>query len=181
MAAFAARQSKCQTFLPEDLAVSAASPILPAPHTPSPSMFFFRKSGQSIGNPYQMEDNKNTKGAARSAAPLERRRRRRIVVFHLVRISYVLAWFSSRSIDHGTGNGNKPPAEGGVATIYIYNSPNNACIGGVLTGCEVFFLETGSIVTKLGLNSCMCTEASQSANMHALGKRSRPRVQNAPW
>ena len=121
-----------------------------------------------------MEDNKNPKGAARSAAPLGRRRRRRIVVFHLVRISYDLAWFSSRSIDHGTGNGNKPPAEGGVATIYIYiyNSPNKACIGGVLTGCEIFFLETGSIVTKLGLNSCMCTEASQSAHMRALGKRS---------
>ena len=40
-----------------------------------------------------MEDNKNPKGAARSAAPLGRRRRRRLVVFHLVRISYVLAGF----------------------------------------------------------------------------------------
>ena len=27
-------------------------------------------SGQNIGNPYQMEDNKNPKGAARSVAPL---------------------------------------------------------------------------------------------------------------
>ena len=33
-----------------------------------------QKSGQNIGNPYQMEDNKNPKGAARSAAPLGRRR-----------------------------------------------------------------------------------------------------------
>ena len=52
-----------------------------------------QKSGQNIGNPYQMEDNKNPKGAARSAAPLGRRRRRRLVVFHLVRISYVLGGF----------------------------------------------------------------------------------------
>ena len=52
-----------------------------------------QKSGQNIGNPYQMEDNKNPKGAARSAAPLGRRRRRRLVVFHLVRISYVFASF----------------------------------------------------------------------------------------
>ena len=29
-----------------------------------------QKSGPNIGNPYQMEDNKNPKGAARSAAPL---------------------------------------------------------------------------------------------------------------
>ena len=50
-----------------------------------------RKCTKNIGNPYQMEDNKNPKGAARSAAPLGRRRRRRLVVFHLVRISYVLA------------------------------------------------------------------------------------------
>ena len=50
-----------------------------------------QKSSQNIGNPYQMEDNKNPKGAARSAAPLGRRRRRRLVVFHLIRISYVLA------------------------------------------------------------------------------------------
>ena len=35
-----------------------------------------QKSGQNIGNPYQMEDNKNPKGAARSAAPLGRCRRR---------------------------------------------------------------------------------------------------------
>ena len=40
-----------------------------------------------------MEDNKNPKGAARSAAPLGRRRRRRLVVFHLVRISYVFGAF----------------------------------------------------------------------------------------
>ena len=52
-----------------------------------------QKSSQNIGNPYQMEDNKNPKGAARSAAPLGRRRRRRLVVFHLVRISYVFASF----------------------------------------------------------------------------------------
>ena len=50
-----------------------------------------QKSGQNIGNPYQMEDTKTPKGAARSAAHLGRRRRRRLVVFHLVRISYVLA------------------------------------------------------------------------------------------
>ena len=52
-----------------------------------------RKWTKNIGNPYQMEDNKNPKGAARSAAPLGRRRRRRLVVFHLVRISYVFASF----------------------------------------------------------------------------------------
>ena len=52
-----------------------------------------QKSGQNIGNPYQMEDNKNPKGAARSAAPLGRRRRRRLVVFHLVRICYVFGSF----------------------------------------------------------------------------------------
>ena len=52
-----------------------------------------RKYTKNIGNPYQMEDNKNPKGAARSAAPLGRRRRRRLVVFHLVRISYVFALF----------------------------------------------------------------------------------------
>ena len=52
-----------------------------------------QKSGQYIENPYQMEDNRNPKGAARSAALLGRRRRRRLVVFHLVRISYVLASF----------------------------------------------------------------------------------------
>ena len=50
-----------------------------------------QKSGQNIGNPYQMEDNKNPKGVARSAAPLGRHRRRRRVVFHLGRISDVLA------------------------------------------------------------------------------------------
>ena len=41
-----------------------------------------------------MEDNKNPKGAARSAASLGRRRRRRLVVTHLVRISDVFAPFS---------------------------------------------------------------------------------------
>ena len=38
-----------------------------------------------------MEDNKNPKGAARSAAPLGWGRRRRLVVFLLGRISYVFA------------------------------------------------------------------------------------------
>ena len=46
-----------------------------------------------------MEDNKNPKGAARSAAPLGRRRRRRLVVFDLVRISYVLASFPVPILD----------------------------------------------------------------------------------
>ena len=36
----------------------------------------------------------NPRGVARSAAPWGRRRRRRLVVFHLVRISYVLNGFS---------------------------------------------------------------------------------------
>ena len=50
-----------------------------------------QKSCQNIGNPYQMEDNKDPKGAVQSAAPVWRRRRRRLVVFYLVRISDVLA------------------------------------------------------------------------------------------
>ena len=50
-----------------------------------------QKIAQNIGNPYQMGDNKNPKGAARSAAPLGRRRRRRLVVFHVVTISSVWA------------------------------------------------------------------------------------------
>ena len=50
-----------------------------------------QKSGPNIGNPYQMEDNKNPKGAAFRAAPLGRHRRRHLVVFHLVRSSYALA------------------------------------------------------------------------------------------
>ena len=37
-----------------------------------------QKSNQNIGNTYQMEDNKNPKEAARSAATLGRRRRRRL-------------------------------------------------------------------------------------------------------
>ena len=40
-----------------------------------------------------MKITRTPKGAARSAAPLGRRRRRRLVVFHLVRISYVFASF----------------------------------------------------------------------------------------
>ena len=56
----------------------------------------------------QMENNKNPKGGrAKRAAPLGRRRRRRLVVFHLVRISYVstsfpefvLARFSTKFAD----------------------------------------------------------------------------------
>ena len=54
-----------------------------------------QKSGQSIGNPYQMENNKTPKGAARSGAPLGRCRRRCIVVVHLVRISCVFVSFRS--------------------------------------------------------------------------------------
>ena len=46
-----------------------------------------QKSGQNIGNHYQMEDNK----AAPSAPPPSRRPLGVLVVFHLVRIPYVLA------------------------------------------------------------------------------------------
>ena len=53
-----------------------------------------QKLCQNIRNSYHMEDNKNPKGAARSAAPLGRRRSRRLVVTHLVRISYAFAPFS---------------------------------------------------------------------------------------
>ena len=47
-----------------------------------------QKSGQNIGNPCQMEDNKAAPSAGGGAS---RRPLGVLVVFHLVRISYVLA------------------------------------------------------------------------------------------
>ena len=50
-----------------------------------------QKSGQNIGNPYQMEDNKAAPSAPPQGGGASRRPLGVVVVFHLVRISYVLA------------------------------------------------------------------------------------------
>ena len=50
-----------------------------------------QKSGQNIGNPYQMEDNKAAPSAPPQGGGASRRPLGVLVVFHLVRISYVLA------------------------------------------------------------------------------------------
>ena len=50
-----------------------------------------QKSGQDIGNPYQMEDNKAAPSAPPQGGGASRRPLGVLVAFHLVRISYVLA------------------------------------------------------------------------------------------
>ena len=50
-----------------------------------------QKSGQNIGNPYQMEDNKAAPSAPPQGGSASRRPLGVLVVFDLVRISYVLA------------------------------------------------------------------------------------------
>ena len=49
------------------------------------------KSGQNIGNPYQMEDNKAAPSAPPQGGGASRRPLGVLVVFHLLRISYVWA------------------------------------------------------------------------------------------
>ena len=68
---------------------------------PGPNSEQIRKIGpewapemrQNIGNPYQMEDNKAAPSAPPQGGGASRRPLGVLVVFHLVRISYVLASF----------------------------------------------------------------------------------------
>ena len=50
-----------------------------------------QKSGPNIGNPYQIEDNKVAPTAPRQGGGASRRTVGVLIVFHLARISYVLA------------------------------------------------------------------------------------------
>ena len=52
-----------------------------------------QKSSQNIGNPYQMEDNKAAPSAPPQGGGASRRPLGVLVVFHLVRISYVFGAF----------------------------------------------------------------------------------------
>ena len=87
-----------------------------------------------------MEDNKNPKGAARSAAPLGRRRRRRLVVFHLVRISYVFGAFPGpcwTPTGPPTPYGNYGPRGNYAPHLYsgYYSSRNDGNAPGLLPVC----------------------------------------------